>query len=261
MANSCHNSDILDGNVHYVRRHYKSNTTIIFDGYDQMTTIKCLEQKRRATTTKSSADIEVMLDAITTTTHSQFLANPYNKAQLIKLLSTAQVVQADADVDVTIAITALENASKNDEECVAVGSRDTDVLVILIARLDDRRNIVLIHSQPGKPDRTYDLYKISGELGALCEVLLALHAFTGCDTTSAPFRKGENKLSSSARDSRGVRRSLHIFSQSDPRLRGCTASRGGAIHGHVYGVQSFKSLDHARFFRLKQIIARNKILS
>ena len=73
-----------------------------------------MEQKRRATTTKSSADIEVMLDATTTTTQSQFLANPYNKAQLIKLLSTAlmshdaDVVQADADADVTIAITALE---------------------------------------------------------------------------------------------------------------------------------------------------------
>ena len=118
-------------NVHYVRRHYKSNTTIIFDGYDQATTIKSMEQKRKATTTKSSADIEVMLDATTTTTQSQFLANPYNKAQLIKLLSTAlmshaaDVVQAEADANVMIAITALEDASEN------------DVLVILIERLDD----------------------------------------------------------------------------------------------------------------------------
>ena len=207
-------------NVHYVRRHYKSNTTIIFDGYNQTTAINSMEQKRKATTTKSSADIEVMLDATTTTTQSQFLANPYNKAQLIKLLSTAlmshdaDVVQAEADADVTIAITALEDASENDEECVSVVSRDTDVLVILIARLDDRRNIVLIQPQPGKADRTYDLYKISGELGALCEVLLALHAFTGCDTTSAPFINGKKNPSSSVRDSRGVRRSLHIFSQT-----------------------------------------------
>ena len=101
------------------------------------------------------------------------------------------VVQAEANADVTIAITALEDASENDEECVAVVSRDTDVLVILIARLDARRNIVLIQPQPGKADRTHDLYKISGELGALCEVLLALHAFTGCDTTSAPLQKWE----------------------------------------------------------------------
>ena len=144
-----------------------------------------------------------------------------------------EVVQAEADADVTIAITALEKTSENDEECVAVVSRDTDVLVILIARLDDRRNIVLIQPQPGKADRTYDLYKISGELGPLCEVLLALHAFTGCDTTSAPFRKGKKKLSSSARDSRCVRRSLHTFSQSDPDYAAGSASRGGVIHGHV----------------------------
>ena len=174
-------SDILDGNVHYVRRHYKSNTTIIFDGYDQTTTIKSMKQKRRATATKSSADIEVMLDATTTTTQSQFLANPYNRAQLIKLLSTALmshdavVVQAEPDANVTIAITALEKASENDEECVAVGSRDTDVLVILIASLDDRRNVVLIQPQPGKADRTYDLYKISGELGVLCSVKSSWH--------------------------------------------------------------------------------------
>ena len=158
-------------NVHYVRRHYKSNTTIIFDGYNQTTAINSMEQKRKAMITKSSADIEVMLDATTTTTQSQFLANPYNKAQLIKIMSTAlmshdaDVVQAEADADVTIAITALEDASENDEECVSVVSRDTDVLVILIARLDDRRNTVLIQPQPGKADRTYDLYKISGELG------------------------------------------------------------------------------------------------
>ena len=50
----------------------------------------------------------------------------------------ADVVQAEADADVTIAITALEDASENDEEYVVVVSRDTDVLVILIVRLDDR---------------------------------------------------------------------------------------------------------------------------
>ena len=240
-------SVILDCYVHYVRRHYTSNTTIVFDGYDQTTTIKSIEQKRRATTTKSSADIEVMLDATTTTTQSEFLANPYNKAQLIKLLSTAlmshdvEVVQAEADADVTIAITALEKASENDEECVAVVSRDTDVLIILIARLDDRRNIVLIQPQPGKADRTYDLYKISGELGPLCEVLLVLHAFTGCDTTSAPFRKGKKKLSSSARESRGVRRSLHIFSQSDPDYA-AVAQAGEALFMDMYGVKNCYSL-------------------
>ena len=45
----------------------------------------------------------------------------------------AEVVQAEADADVTIAITVLERASGK-EECVAVLSRDTNVLVILIAR-------------------------------------------------------------------------------------------------------------------------------
>ena len=123
--------------------------------------------------------------------------------------------------------------------------------------MDDRRNIVLIQPQPGKADRTHDLYKISGELGALCGVLLALHAFTGCDTTSAPFRKGKNKLPSSARDSRSVRRRLHICNQSDPDYA-AVAQAGEALVTDMYDVMSFKSLDHARFFRLKQITARNK---
>ena len=80
-----------------------------------------------------------------------------------------------------------------------------------------------IQPQPGKADRTCDLYKISGELGALCEVLLALHAFTGCDTTSAPFRNGKKKqyhhLCETAEASGGA-------CTYSARLRGCTRKPG-----------------------------------
>ena len=101
--------------MRYIRNHYQTTRTIVvFGGYENRTTTKCIEQMRRSVT-KSSADIELMLDAITTTTQSEFLTNPYNKSQLLRELTeilhanNIKVHQAQADADVEIAGTTLNS--------------------------------------------------------------------------------------------------------------------------------------------------------
>ena len=74
----------------------------------------------------------------------------------------------------------------------AAVSQDTDVLVILLARLT--RGEVLVQPQPGKPAKFINIQQVKTDLDPdLSDVLLPLHAMTGCDTTSAPFRKGKKK--------------------------------------------------------------------
>ena len=160
--------------------------------------------------------------------------------------------------DVEIAGTALNEASRDEKEYVSVLSRDTDVIVILLERLGDHKNIFMIHPQSGKPDKIYPLHLVRKSLGPCSDVLMAVHAFTGCDTTSAPFRKGKKKLLVSAKNNEKLREYLKVFKNQNS-IEGDIVKAGEEVFKDLYGLKSFKSLDIARYFRLKQIIARDKI--
>ena len=101
-------------------------------------------------------------------------------------------MQASGDADATIAMSGIEAAKECDGN-VAVVSRDTDILVLLLGRAKSE-DIYLVQPQPGKEDKTYSIQRIKQRIGPdICDILLVLHALTGCDTNSAPFRKGEGK--------------------------------------------------------------------
>ncbi|CAH0556725.1 unnamed protein product [Brassicogethes aeneus] len=71
---------ILDKYVQYVRRHFGSTVTVVFDGYNDCTrNIKAAEQRRRTLATSSSSDI--LFDELMTvpTTQQKFLTNTHNK--------------------------------------------------------------------------------------------------------------------------------------------------------------------------------------
>ena len=132
-------------------------------------------------------------------------------------------------------------------------SRDTaDVLVILLARLT--RGEVHVQPQPDKPAKLINIQQVKTDLCPdLCDVLLPLHAMTGCDTTSAPFRKGKKKPLMLAKCSVEFRSHLAIFNnkQSD---KVSIAEAGEKLMMMMYNVKQFKTLDMARYFHLKQMI-------
>ena len=249
---------VIDLYMNYVVSHYNQGRTIvIFHGYGDKQTSKSQEQRRRAAV-KSSADINLILDAQTTTSQEAFLNNAQNKTALIGELTKAlllrgiEVKQASGDADLVIALSAMTAADIANGRA-AVVSRDTaDVLVILLARLT--RGEVHVQPQPAKPAKLINIQQVKTDLYPdLCDVLRPLHAMTGCDTTSAPFRKGKKKPLMLAKRSVEFRSHLAIFNNKKSD-KVSSAEAGDKLMMIMYNVKQFKTLDMARYFHLKQMI-------
>ena len=125
-----------------------------------------------------------------------------------------EVIQAPADADLNIALSAIATA-KATSEPIHVVSRDTDVLVILLTRLSTEE-VILVQPQPGKQAKLINMQQMKRCLGPdLCDVLLSLHAMTGCDTTSAPFGIGKKKPLMLAKRSEEFRSCLATFNSKE----------------------------------------------
>lgn len=99
-----------------------------------------------------------------------------------------EVRQADADADTTIVQCALEKAKSG--QPTAVIGEDVDPLVLLVALAPKEQEIKFF--KPGKGNEQGRIYSTT-ELEQLqfAGSILFIHAFGGCDTTSAIFRKGK----------------------------------------------------------------------
>ncbi len=192
----CTYADIIQGYVCYLQRHYPNRLVIVvFDGYCSQLSTKVVEQSRRASKV-TSATIVISPHISTSTKQNEFLGNGTNKASLIKLLSiqlnSVDILtrQAKADADNLIVSTALEYSRV--DPGVHVLCKDVDVMISLIDRKPPKESIILIHPQLGGAEAKYiDVDTLQASLGALKDVILFAHAFTGTDTTSAAYRRGE----------------------------------------------------------------------
>lgn len=124
-----------------------------------------------------------------------FLSNAKNKSRLIDMLRETLTenkifsCQAEADADRLIIETAVNLQSEN----IAVVSEDVDVLVLLTALSPPDREIYFRKPSKGKIlQRAYSSKSLEKILPKCKEHILFLHAFTGCDTTSAFFKRGKN---------------------------------------------------------------------
>lgn len=235
---------VVDLYTKYIISHYSQGRIIVvFDGYGDKQTTKSLEQCSRAMV-KTSVDINLMLDA-QTTSQKEFLNNSHKTALISELTKAllsrgVEVNQAAADADLDIVLSAMA-AAEGTSGPIHVVSRDTDVLVFLLGRLHSEE-VILVQPQPGNPSKLISIQQVKACLGSdLCDVLLPLHAMTGCSTTSAPFGIGKEKP-------------LILAKHSDER-------DGENLMFMMYNVKKFKNLDKARYFRLKQMIARTGLSS
>ena len=190
-------SVVLDKYVKYLQRHHGPKTVVVFDGYSDYTkNIKAMEQLRR--TAAFSKSYEVCFDEtmIVPISQDKFLSNRNNKKKLIDMLIeklesvNITTKQAKDDADVLIIETAIEE-SKPERTAVIVGE-DIDLLVILIGRTQLHQEEIFFN-KVGKGNvktqiyssKSFDKYPLSKKH------ILFLHAFSGCDTTSALFNKGK----------------------------------------------------------------------
>ena len=108
-----------------------------------------------------------------------------------------QVTQAVADADTLIVSTVLKYAS--DGKSVSVFANDTDILIMLVFHWQDKMadiNVLsTVQSQGKKQSKVFNVKEASGMLDDTTKyLLLFIHAFGGCDTTSAIYDKGKQAV-------------------------------------------------------------------
>ena len=188
--------DIIKKYVNYVKRKYATfkNVCVVFDGYEELST-KSLEQLRRSA---ASSNIEVSEDFKVTCGSKMFLKNYGNKRQLIKLLSKSlrnagcEVIECSGEADVHVVRRALELADNG----VVVVADDTDILVLLVAHWKPNMEEMYFRTVIKTKQKLLKTWKIETIASAVDnrDYLLFAHAWGGCDTTSATYRKGKRAI-------------------------------------------------------------------
>lgn len=249
--------------VSYVLRHYGTCCTVVFDGYDERNNTKAEEHRRRAA---KSVSVDIMFDEAMEATIPQekFLGNPRNKTRFIEGLTIRFrragicVKQAVSDADVLIVNSAIE-LSRENKNVILIGE-DTDLLVLLTALSDPKRSITF--RKPGKglkPDTDYISNHVQNALGDLRDYVLFLHAVTGCDTTSAPYRQGKKKAFKLLKQSETLRNTVNIFNLATASHEDI-ATAGEDFMLKLYGCkESLNSLDQFRYLEYMRLTPRMRI--
>ena len=177
--------------VDYVRRNYGS-TYIIFDGYDDSTSIKSNEHMRRTGSKGSAQNVIIRDENEVPYSKERFLSNTNNKTELIALLSeyltkdNQDVYICNGDAYTKIVATCLEIAK---DVPVVVVADDTDVAVMLLYHWSEDIHEVFFLQERGK--KCWSIREAQLELIDVKENLLFIHAWSGCDSTSAILGKGK----------------------------------------------------------------------
>ena len=192
-------SKIVDQYSSYVKRKYGNEACIVFDGYVSAST-KDHEHQRRGV---RSADIVFKPSTQVNCKQSEFLSNSKNKAALIKELSKRfrmdrhMVVECEGDADKTIASKGIEMAK--DGKRATVVADDTDILVLLVYMWEETMSDLFLRHEAKKSIKKHlEIINIKNVASKLAlhvkENLLFIHAWGGCDTTSATFGQGKTGI-------------------------------------------------------------------
>lgn len=182
---------IGDEYVKYVRRNYGS-AFIVFDGYEETLSVKSTEHERRSLKNRIACDVVVKEENQMPYHKERFLSNPRNKSRLISYVSTRlnddghSVYICTGDADTMIVSTALDVSKRNATTVVA---DDTDVAVMLLYHWNESLNDVHFLQERGK--KCWSIKEAQKQLTTTKPYLLFIHAWSGCDSTSAIMGKGK----------------------------------------------------------------------
>ena len=179
-------------------RKYGNTATIVIDGYQNGATIKDNVHSHRGHVS-SRPTVSLTPDAEFRGRKSEFLSVTSNKQTLINLMADelqaegCHVVHAKGDADVDIVKAAVLAAESKPTTLIG---EDTDLLVLLLyyCPSDVRCPLYFRSDKQAKTKRvqTRNIVALKHVLGGqLCEQIMFLHAFTGCDSTSRIYSIGE----------------------------------------------------------------------
>ena len=255
--------DVLRAYSSHIARRYM-HCTVVFDGYSGRPTVKDSEHIRRAT--QPGPTVTVMDNLPVYHNQSAFLTNTENKRCFVQLLMSHlqeygyAVLQAHDDADTLIAKTALDLAAKTEE--VMVVADDTDVLVLLVHHFaSDMSNIYMMSEITRARSARQAIISVREVCDAVGETgvrqILAVHALSGCDTTSALFGHGKASVF------RKVQRQTAMLPLTD-LLTSHRASQtevvdaGLQILVMLYGGKVGDSLNHLRYAVYMNLIATRR---
>ena len=221
---------LLDIVLARARRNNHERVDMVFDTYPPVS-IKCLEHKKRASAIGESQVRKIYgPDQALPKQWKNFLLSDKNKNQLVEFMfqqwsqtppttlsSTVLVIGHGSNchqIHVTNGATTISHVPELEcdheeadtrmilhaahgsrlHDTIVINSPDTDVLVLALSHLSGIpcRKMVLITG--GKESRAIDITKLGNAIGwRLCAALIAIHNFTGCDTTSAFHGKGKTR--------------------------------------------------------------------
>ena len=256
--------DVFEQYATDIRTRYGTQVTIVFDGYNSGPSIKDHEQRRRSSTTGKAPDVKFHPTMKTNDNQSMFLANSNNKKLFISLLSHHltergyEVIQATSDADTVIVKSALEMAK---DQPVTVVADDTDVLILLIhhhARSRQNLQKVYLRSEVKCTNvrrklKFFDVEKIGKQLGdVMVKHILFVHAWGGCDTTSAIYGQGKLSIMKKLQESTVVQGISSVFcnvTSSETEI----AEAGTRLLVMLYGgkgQEDLTTLRHATYTRM-----------
>ncbi|GBL72265.1 hypothetical protein AVEN_115229-1 [Araneus ventricosus] len=190
--------DIAKSYLTYLQTHYGSNVAVVFDGYPYDGNGNSAKSAGRIRRANLHSSHKIIFNEATCpeTSQEQFLANERNKVRFIdrlkKFLQKAKVTvkQAVEDADLLIVETAVSVKSQYDN--IFVVGEGIDLLVLLTGLAPMKENLYFRKCGKGRtPDVLYSTtsfkYKFS-------RMILFIHAFSGCDTSSALFGHGKTKF-------------------------------------------------------------------
>lgn len=131
---------------------------------------------------------------------------------------------------------------------------------MLIIGLADRSTDIhmLMPGSNDRPARVYSSQKLQSGLGSMSDYILFYHAMTGCDTLSAPFRKGKKLSFKKLSNNDDLRKRVDVFNTSDSTADD-VASAGEAFLMAMYQPGSGKTLDEMRYNNYKRIVAKQPV--
>ena len=245
--------------INYVTKRYPK-LTVVFDGYPDKPSTKDITHMRR-TRGVTSPKVTFNENMLCKTKKEVLLSNTDNKRSFLNLLSTklcengCTTINAKEDADVLIVQTALELANTCD---VVLIEEDADLLVLLCYHADIHSNRIYFKSESkqavARQIRVWDITKTKIVLGEeICRLLPALHAMTGCDTTSRLFGIGKGAALKTLISSNNFKKHASIF------LTTCDVDHivkaGEEMLLILYGGISNENLDILRYHRFASKVA------
>lgn len=167
-----------------------------------------------------------------------------------------QVRQSVEDADHLIIATALDKVGHSDT--VIVVGEDIDLLVILTG-IEDCRKESVFFMKPGKGKIGKRLYSSNAFIEKdLTPHVLFIHAFSGCDTTSAVFRQGKKKLVDILKNNSSLKDLSGNFKDSNANKETITKS-GERIMASLYTKSTtMKTLSELRYELFARSVTKSK---